>query len=1071
MLRRHSTKSKSDLHHRKSTSSVRSVPLEHINVAAAQRDAKLAALEAFSRGRDRRAADMALFPPQQASPYDKESNSPTRMSQHRSVSSLNSEHNRWILDRRRSVRFVGPDRGLRTGAPKISTRAIAPGRNSTTQHCSIQHSESIQDVDNSGRLSCNIQESQLSDRTSSRGKAMPSFSSDYAQALEPDNQYYTPEDDVASQPSSYRRLRKSKSISTPRYHSKIGCERSTGRSASSTPLPQESKNFSSPSIWPRLSFLHRKNSDLTLPMRTVKARKSTSFVRHRRDHASAAAATPGAARHTPTNLIDPPLPESSSRSRLLSKPSSLFASKDTRAGRSSSNNILHISETTSSVPLSVHGSMRAKARKTSSSIKTRLKNLFVNKSEFDDSLPAQHVVAQRTHLSINSSHHESEMSRLAAFPKRGSLGSELLTKSSLSRIMPRIPSLTAVPSNELLQSRKGSIESLKSMKNSLSDEKSRVTSWASTEANTVVAHKSLGQSEEHEKQLLSVISENELQAVSSIVGPPMSHSMPSEEEPVAPGDQEPGPRRPVVDSQRVYSALMKRMNDTRQIAELVAQQRKSSDNSDPFRTLSPPTSDDSSRDSSSPVISQEHICLENSKPTRLSSGARDTSCGLVLNAGSGCHRPLSPPVYLNPKGADLVPAVPRADRSSAFFGSPTSYLFRTRSAWRRSLQEAIGKEQASPPESRLDETSFAVIKNVTEINDKVDSASIYSQESQIHKPELHREFPVAGGGHFIHSDEDKGTLPNVLSHYRTGERVISTASSTDWQTRLSYDVAKEKCSSLSPTRVSGRASEVQYVVPTMPKALGLGHVREEAQIETHDEDEGHASPSVRLPTKGTTPLGVVEPNVVKLTPQQRSVVLRTPPPVPVRYETMSAVVDAETEASLLGSMDAARPNASSLNSSNSGQNIKQGTSKDPQAPAHKMASGKQIRPVFHEPGAARFHAEETGSPRREGSPTVRLSRKTVTRQEHASAASAASTPHFSRAFERQFGGSLPRGRPSCDLVEKENQSPHGEDHIMGLQRTGSPGSKGHIGKSSTTGDVLLSGRYRQRTSGNGVAFV
>lgn len=976
MLRRRSTKSKSDLHHRKSTSSVRSVPLEHISVAVAQRDAKLAALQAFSRGQGRRAADMALFPLQPTSPYNKENTSPVQISRHRSMSSLNSEQNRQILDRKQSVRFVGPNQGLRASASKISARTVASPKNSATQHRPIQKSRSIQDVDLLGRMNCDIQGFKLSDRTSSRGKAKAAFHYDDIHPLAPDTQQYTPEDDIASQPSSYRRVRKSKST------------------VSSKALPEVTRQVAPPSAWPRLSFLHRKNSEPSLSTRSLRARKSISFVKHRRDHASSAVASQDTTRHSPVDLTTSPLPESSTRSRLLAKPSNLLPSKNTKtegqAGQSlrrgSSSGIPYLSMTTNSIPLSIHGSMRAKARKASSSIKTKFKNLFVNKSEDDTNLPAQQIVAQRTHLTVTAnSHLASEAPGLGVLPKRGSLGPALFTKrSSLSRIMPQIPSLTAVPSNELLRSRKGSIESFKSMNRSLSEDKSRVTSWASTEANTVVAHKLLEPPEEHNRQRLSVITENELQAVSR---------------PLAPDDSEPASWRPVVDSQRVYSALMKRMNDTRQIADLVAQQRKSSDNSDPFRTLSPPTSDDSSEGRDSPAISHGRSCIGDPGPSHSAFDEEETSHRILPNSESGHLGALRPPVTLNPKGADLPPVVPRADRSSAFFGSPTSHLFRTRSPWRRSIQEAIERKKASSLEPLADGTDSADAMSTTETDDKkVDTASIYSQESQIHKPELHQEFPVAGDGRSTCGDDHGGVFSDVSSPHRTGQRSSSAASSIEWKAQLSHDVAKEGRLCLAPTRVTGEASEVEYVVPTMPRAFGHGHghVREEAQIENYDEDEGSASPAVRLPRKGGRPLGVIEPNVAKLSPQQRSVMQRTPP--------------------------------------------------------------QESRPITHEQSFGRVRAEDSGSPHGSGSPTVRLLRKSIARQEQTSV-SATSTPYFSRAFERQFG-TVPH-RLSCDPAEKENQSPHGEGHAAGTQ----------IGKSSTMVDVFVGSRRRKGTSGDGVAFV
>ncbi|KAK2075065.1 hypothetical protein P8C59_009223 [Phyllachora maydis] len=65
----------------------------------------------------------------------------------------------------------------------------------------------------------------------------------------------------------------------------------------------------------------------------------------------------------------------------------------------------------------------------------------------------------------------------------------------------------------------------------------------------------------------------------------------------------------------------------------------------------------------------------------------------------------------------------------------------------------------------------------------------------------------------------------------------------------------------------------------MPNSISHGHVREAAQIHEDDETDNSArmTPQTRMPTLPTTPLSAVEPNVVRISPFQRSVKRMTPP--------------------------------------------------------------------------------------------------------------------------------------------------------------------------------------------------
>lgn len=405
MLRRHSTKSRSDLKRQRSTTSVRSVQLEHISAAIADRDAKLAAVHAYSRGHDRHSADMAaMFPLKQPSPRHKDKRSPTSLLKRND--SVSSDHQGSGLGRKQSVRFVGPDSALQTQASKISMRTVALGRDpeaaAASARGSVRRSQSSQNMD-SGRRSVlrDTQNIPLPDRTSSRGKTLgtpkSAIKQDYLQALMLDHQKYTPEDDVASMPSSYRRVRKTKSMFVARN--------SARSSQDAPPSLLESPHRAAPtSAWSRFSFLNRKENEPGSSTPSLKAPKSINFLRHRKDRTSTSTADQDPAYDNSPILepsAEPPL-----RSRILPKSSMFFGTKGhklapgMRKTLRSSNSIaaLPVSDTTGSISMSIHGSMRIKARKASSSLKSRFRNLFVNKSEDDAVFPAQQIEAQRTHV-------------------------------------------------------------------------------------------------------------------------------------------------------------------------------------------------------------------------------------------------------------------------------------------------------------------------------------------------------------------------------------------------------------------------------------------------------------------------------------------------------------------------------------------------------------------------------------------------------------------------------------------------------------------------------------------------
>ncbi|KUI69282.1 hypothetical protein VM1G_04879 [Cytospora mali] len=1091
MLRRHSTKSKSDLHRRKSTTSVRSVPLEYINVAVAQRDAQMAAMEAFSRGQDRLSADMALFPPQPVS-LQKENRSPGGPSRNNSTACQqhHSEQSDHGLGRRQSVRFVGPDSGLKSRASRISMRTVAPDHPEIPQRRSIYRSQSSQNIAHMPRyVICNTQSSQLPDRTSSVGKTAGTtevgLRQAYLQALAPDHEQYTPEDDVASMPSSYRRVRKTRSMLTTRHSTHNRSDNNT-RAAQESPTMDPSQQANLASAFSRYSFLNRKQNNTKPATSTLRAPKSMSFLRHKQERGETSVSAQDST-YGSSPLLD--VSETSRRSRrLLPRPSKLFGPKGKEIGtdtpkesRSSSpNGGLPTSTTGVSLTLSLsrHGSIKAKARKVSSSFKSRFRSLFANKSEDDAKLPAQQIEAQRTHV---SEIYDDNPWRTATV----GFGHER-ERSSLSRVSTRIPSLHAVPSSERLRSRRGSIESFNDESRRVSGEKSRVTSWASTEVNTVIAHNPKDSMEEWDKQRLSLVNEHRLLAPSSSMGRQqlVLQTITSQEELAPPINLDRLPPGATVDSQRVYSALMRRVNETRQLAEIVEQQRKSSDNSDPFRMLSPSTVDSGeSCDAAAlghadppPELPCEPSKLDNEYQHHLrsTSSATNKSDKSIPSPVAGDHRVISPPVHLTPRGKDASAARSITDRSSAFFGTPTSHLFRTTSPYRRSLQEAIRAEHEweEPSVDTTETIATTPTRDVT--GDVAYSESNYSEGTQIHKLELRREFPVAEHRDSTNAHGDvSGTTDAPI--YQPTRRHISTASSVDWKASLSADIEKMEKSPGSPTKVTGRASEVEYALPSMPRAFGCGHVREAAQIGSYDEDEYNSSPAVRMPTNPTTPLGTIDSNIVKLSPQQRSVLRTTPPSAailqeneaPISHETRALASLGEEKAPCILPKDALKPRESPLDSDVTCRGYKPAT-QPPETPmqGHDVRETKSLARLQ---SFNRVREQQTGSPHPPASATVRLMRKaTASKLEpNTEFASAAGSPAFSSAFERHFG-SLSR-HLGGELAEKENQSPRNSGG--GTQGRDPDGTRGQIRSSKTMVELFLGSRRRHGGSSEGAAFL
>jgi len=924
MRRRHSVKSKLDPQRRKSTSSVHSVHLEHIDPELAQRDAQIAACQAYARAQDRAAVDMPLFPPTPDS-------SPRRRQAERESSGQDDVNQ--DLQRRQSVRFVGPFsvQGKTGSAGETSTNRNSRGTveelaqlqeydTSTSSHSSVLRLEED--------FPAPVQLPRVPPPRPNRGPPLlplPGIAAGYLDVLAAGEEYYTPEDDIASAPSSFRRLRRSRSMFTS--------EGDPARKGQDISVVCTNGNASGPQQPPDLNNKRMLYSDhqgaATLPPTPLlRAPKSMSFLRSRSILASSRTSRDSDCRDLLPHDIHGTgqtrnLATVQSTPQLGSRPTGLFGSRNRRTEtpmrkslRSGSTTDYAESPGLGSPPGKDDG-FKIKAKKASRSFKTKLKSFFTlsRSEEAPPTIPIQHIESRRHHISENV-----DPSLSSGLEQPSSTG-----WGSFHRVASRLPSVQSVPAN-VLHSTHGSVESLKSERErKVSDDKS-LTSWAHSGPSTLTSQQQQ-QWKEWETQRLSVIRENGTHAPSPSMRRPALGSQVFQNPNTA--AREPGQTTFTADSQRIYSALMKRVQAIGEKHTRIIEQRQRSfsfedpgtDNTTPLgradsgSVRSPPDAMMIGSFDQNTSLPPEHTLT----PTRPSRRLCTPDVGSDREGQTG----ESPPAELDrqwvqeesarkgdqaPQGAegvDLLGLEPEAkintrvpspdpfvchttnqatrgeelkaftDRGSAFFGSPSSHLFRTTSPYRRHLRKSMEEEQpVADQESQGSQ------------NETLESGT----ELHVAPPDLGSEFPdeeeysesvYSTDEH--HGAVDQGKAPlgrdanegadGPLTYKPASCRVNSSDSSVDWKAWLSANVAKLES---SPQR--SKPDEIEYALPTMPKSFSGGHVRERAQrFEEYDEEFKAPEPPTRRPTLPNSPLSTVEPNVVKLLPQQRSVKRTTPP--------------------------------------------------------------------------------------------------------------------------------------------------------------------------------------------------
>ncbi|EKD14290.1 hypothetical protein MBM_07520 [Drepanopeziza brunnea f. sp. 'multigermtubi' MB_m1] len=552
MYRRSSTKG---LHRRKSTSSVHSKH-ESMDPELARQQAYRAATLAFARAQERKSADvghsgggLSRNNTSKSKQLDRHPPQPPSTQQANTMEANTTDNaERPVIRRQHSVRFVGPT-GI-SRSQSLGTRAAQNPVQRKLSNATLRPVAMTTDAPVPAAY-------RPPSRSSSIGKAsMRGGTAEQYVTGDAFDEYYTREDDVASTPSSYRRIRRSKSMFSPlkAVPDVFYTNGTPDRRDSSHPRAGNSQTSST----------QPKHSALRAP-------RSMSFLRGRRDH------TQSERNDNAVQLARDRFFRDAEQQRLREQPSFLFRSKSQAQEKPFRKSVRTSSANSYGGPVaSANQSIAARdsglkdvARKASRNLKNKFKRVFGRSSKDDEpvTVPNQQVDARETHVrQYNGDHPSDEQEFFSNIPHPD--------EGSLSRVASRQPTIHPANSSQQLRSNAGSIKSIKSVE---SDDKSRVTSWSTSGANTIPSQPAKSLLSKEQLHRLSIINE-----VGSHV-PSLSFSRTRKNQPSAypsvvhrpskrtGDDQAPGPG--YVDSARVYSALMKRIDENSPTSKLKAAQK------------------------------------------------------------------------------------------------------------------------------------------------------------------------------------------------------------------------------------------------------------------------------------------------------------------------------------------------------------------------------------------------------------------------------------------------------------------------------------------------------------------
>lgn len=795
MLRRSTSRSGSSLSRSKSTASMRSavLDLEHISPADAIRDAHVAATVSFARARNR--------------------TRPSTVSHPRHTFSGNvqvRDGSGTELHHRRSVRFV---------RPVVASRGSASSRASETRGQTARTALPLNDLPSHAENRLLSRAPPLYNAPGAQGREDA-----YFRALRASDDCCTPEDNICSAPSSYRRLRKSKSLFTPstaslvdrrsdcRFPSHQGFRAYTLRNDISSgkenqrPL-RDSYHLSTPKS---MSFL-RSRPDI--PVR--------KFIQHENDAAVEMAR-------------DMFRKTAQQQERLNSYPSRFFRSKSKlsqmssearRSMRSCSSSTNTNRFSLGNSTLSTRSSVRSKVRIASSSLKTKLKRLLhINNKDGSESLLTDSTGGVDRSASVSASHNQE--------PEHHTSHDDSQTKKSadylISNVSSRLPSFREVPGS--LKSRQCSLESMNS-DNRSSTSGRRSSSWSNPGFETTPGV----DARDWDNHRLSVIKEHG----NHLSPPDHRNTLPSANGALYPrgnsGNAGLGllAPKPAISGERLYSALMRHQREKGSLPD-----------EGPIREDSPLTvnTDDSARlESRSPLtirfvkpeddVFVDRVSLSPPPESRHSTliGSRSSSTGSIV------RKPVPPPS--NPQ-ATPGPGPP-------VLASPHNHLFRTGSPYRRSLQEVMkgtnGAGAETPGVNYMLSTSDVHLPArcpSTQGSTGVRySSSVYSSSTEFPEEPLLNTASKGATPSRYSSLGSIAMIPKDVPHWsQSAELKPPEVGSSEWKTWLASKIAK--------LEDPGRARSPAW--PTSP-----GHVRQGAEVDSSDTASPACSPNEL--TKGSVP--------------------------------------------------------------------------------------------------------------------------------------------------------------------------------------------------------------------------
>ncbi|KAL6694456.1 hypothetical protein J3F84DRAFT_400228 [Trichoderma pleuroticola] len=669
---------------------------------------------------------------------------------------------------------------------------------------------------------------------------------------------FEPGEDAAS--VSYARLRKSRSMYTP------SIAKTPNYSMETSDQPDM---FNGWVPTPRYSSLVRKENE---PFRssggpTLRTPKSMGFLSSDCDRSMSRTSISSGHESVqrPQNRPFEP-PERSSR--LQSRPSSFFQSSYRYAPnptsfpkslRGSSNNTSVLSSEhvygANFPPIipSQQPGLRTKARKISKSLKSRLKGFFSRPKNRDD-------------LADQTGEHPQDLESDDGSCYRAQTPAQLPQEASLYRVVSHMPSFHAVPPSQQPRSRQASLGTIEAEDNALDDDKSRVTSWTNSTADTLANQP---RSANWSRQYPSDFQQDGTEAAFS------SYNQPSMYHNNAPN------AGPIVNSDRVYSALMKRLKETngyqnqssgegqrppdsvdahslRSTSTIRRQARQSTYEGSAHTIRHVQYEDDIFQDSTEGSTASHY----SSESTKSVIRRRQSSDSLQNYGHETCPSPgygggsgLSPDRNsMKPLAAGESQKPTLSGRSSAFFASPTCHLFRTTSPYRRALQESMKAAQADDQlqtPSAKDLSALSAISLPTRRPSTEDSdddvrvayaESVYSNSSEENAPHVYSTSSASRStgdepGRQVHGDAtiflntERRQLPQT-SHTRDS----SSASSVEWKTWLSANVSKLET---PPTTLKPDFPQEPSSAPQ-----DFSHVREKAEIETEIESDADEYPQV-----------------------------------------------------------------------------------------------------------------------------------------------------------------------------------------------------------------------------------